>query len=769
MNYLRLSALLICASLLSFCTSDLKEFQGEVDKGAILNIEGDFCADKPSDIELPVKILFVVDKSGSLWGGPSQPLLGTDPDYCLDSNGVAHDWVLDAPSCPPDSGGGIMRRTNLRQEAVRQVWERYYLNEAYHFGLVQFGDGATPEVDGDWVQGDDFEPYIPRIISNEFSGIQTNIYEGLRQARTIIRHDILQTPENLRDTLRYVVILFTDGVPDDGTGSYDPDDLNAPDIINKESIVGMAETITNLETLGAGDVTVNTAFLRRDTMNLTFVNNATDLLDEIASVGNGIPAIYNPDTPNPGEFGEVSFLNYDLTSFIRTFTVKSFVAYNKSSLVDTRGSVLADSDADGLSDADDNRVIGYASSFLGNSDLGILPDPSEEALGFDINNPVDDSLYVDSDGDSCPDILERRTGSNTLAVDCDITTFADTDADTCPDELEDAIEATFATVREALEENYGITLPDATTGDDCLLPNDTNTPSLFDTDLDGCPDALETAFFPPVVVGTPPEEDPSNCNIRMFLDTDNDGCSDAIETSIGLNQLNGSDCSPSILRDSDGDGIGDGVEVSVGKDPLNPIDNECVTSKDRDTDSDGLKDCEEDLVGSLATLFDSDKDGLTDFIELHGGSYPTSETDIYEDTDLDGFTNNIEVREHTNPFYSDGGERGQISYKYSLTNLGESLDKTFCYNFSVKNITLQLTKPDALGREGINRVLFYILETSKDADFTKMQGTMRVKEFVIRYERGGDKYLIEEDGSESFVGSTIVLQDEDIKEFTLIQ
>jgi hypothetical protein len=682
---------LICAISISACTGELKKYLGNADDDkSKINIEGDFCADSPSSVQLPVKILFVVDKSGSLWGGPNNPTLGTDPDYCLDSNGTASPWVQYAIQCPPDSSGvGLQRRTNMRQEAVREVWQRYYLNPAYYFGLITFANGAVNEVPGDWIGGEnsiDFGPISERIVTDFNSGFITNIYQGLVEARNVIRHDILQIPDELRNTQRYVVILFTDGVPDDGEPPpYDPNSNPNGDIENKDSMVDMAETIRNLVNLGVGDVTVNTAFLRRSTTDPGIVSDAKDLLDSIASVGNGTPATYNPDDPEQGEYGEVSFLNYELTSFIRTFTVKSFVAFNKSADIAADGSLKADSDADGLNDGDDNRVMGFDGSFLRNSDTGPCVDTAEVALGTDPANPADDCgpgniIGLDTDGDTCSDVLELT-------------------------------------------------------------------------------------FFPDDVS---PETDPTNCHITQFMDIDSDGCSDYVETQIGLDITNPLDCSPSVLYDTDLDGIGDFFEVYVGKDPLNPFDNECRADRRNDTDKDEILDCEEDLVGTLSTLFDSDKDGLVDLVELQGGSYPVSSSDISEDADSDAYTNAVEVREHTNPFHTDGSERDQIAYQYSLVNQGDAVSDSSCYDFSVKNISLLRTANDALGRDGINHVMVYIVETSKDSDYTLYQGTMRVKEFVFQYTAGGDKYLINADGSRTPTGSTLILHDEDIKSWDIV-
>ena len=293
--------------------------------------------------------------------------------------------------------------------------------------------------------------------------------------------------------------------------------------------------------------------------------------------------------------------------------------------------------------------------------------------------------------------------------------------------------------------------------DDC---SPTNVIGL-DTDGDTCPDILETA------IGRNPL-DPSDCNIKMFIDRDGDGCSDYVEESFGLDPTNPNDCSPAILKDSDLDGCSDFVEVSIGSDPLNPFDCDCPASKRVDTDKDGLLDCEEEILGFATTLFDTDKDGLLDTVEFMGGSNPVSLDEGYLDTDMDDVNNNTEVREHTNPKHSDGTEREQIAYKYELTNKGQSADQLYCYKFSISNITLLETQADYLGREGINRVLFYIIETPQDVNFANDEGILRVKELVVRY-KNGSKFLVADDGRETPLGGTMSFTDADIKAFDIVE
>jgi hypothetical protein len=94
--------------------------------------------------------------------------------------------------------------------------------------------------------------------------------------------------------------------------------------------------------------------------------------------------------------------------------------------------------------------------------------------------------------------------------------------------------------------------------------------------------------------------------------------------------------------------------------PLGPL--------DRDVDL--LKDCEEGLLQTSASIPDSDGDGLPDALEFFAGTVPTSADDRLLDFDGDGIINAQEVIEHTNPRTNDGGLRGGEGYRSTIADLG---------------------------------------------------------------------------------------------------
>ncbi|MFX0101834.1 MAG: right-handed parallel beta-helix repeat-containing protein [Candidatus Hodarchaeota archaeon] len=108
--------------------------------------------------------------------------------------------------------------------------------------------------------------------------------------------------------------------------------------------------------------------------------------------------------------------------------------------------------------------------------------------------------------------------------------------------------------------------------------------------------------------------------IGDFLDNDYDGDGLSNREEIMLE-------TDPISMDTDGDNVMDGAEVFFGTNPL-------VT----DTDGDGIDDFE-------IHVFDSDLDGITDYLEIY--VYETSPTD--SDTDGDGFSDGVEIAAGTDP------------------------------------------------------------------------------------------------------------------------
>ncbi|MBN1960251.1 MAG: VWA domain-containing protein [Deltaproteobacteria bacterium] len=201
-------------------------------------------------------------------------------------------------------------------------------------------------------------------------------------------------------------------------------------------------------------------------------------------------------------------------------------------------------------------------------------------------------------------------------------------------------------------------------------------------------------------------------------DTDSDGLSDREEDIIG---------SRSTLADSDGDGINDFIEWrfrSSGLNPLDPSDTRCTEADMMDTDGDGLRDCEEMLIGTSRKSVDTDNDGITDDVELKSGGNPRSATPLQDselDADNDGGSDANELRWHTDPKVDDAGSRADNAYNY-LQAERTITDGQACYDFSVSNIQLGSARaglssenlPPPNDRAGWNRIMLYFAEAPYD-------------------------------------------------------
>jgi hypothetical protein len=117
-------------------------------------------------------------------------------------------------------------------------------------------------------------------------------------------------------------------------------------------------------------------------------------------------------------------------------------------------------------------------------------------------------------------------------------------------------------------------------------------------------------------------------------DRDGDGVRDIDEQTLGTNPNE---------ADSDGDGMSDGFERDLG---LNPLDNSDTAG---DADGDGLTDLEEFTAGTDPTKVDTDGDGLSDYAEVKTHLTDPKDTD----SDDDGLTDDVEINLTTNPLSKD--------------------------------------------------------------------------------------------------------------------
>jgi hypothetical protein len=190
----------------------------------------------------------------------------------------------------------------------------------------------------------------------------------------------------------------------------------------------------------------------------------------------------------------------------------------------------------------------------------------------------------------------------------------------------------------------------------------------------------------------------------IFPDTDADGLIDDIEERIGT-------CVSD--EDSDGDGLKDAVEVKLALDPQKPDrpvecidlntvletdDDPCSegTSKDwlhyTDKDGDELNACEERLLGTDDSLYDSDADGIPDRIEFLLGTNYLS-VDTLQDYDLDGIRNRDEIRGHLDPRSNDSQDQLDLAYRYNELDEGLKQVLSFTQPKLITGLTIRSVSP----------------------------------------------------------------------------
>lgn len=269
----------------------------------------------------------------------------------------------------------------------------------------------------------------------------------------------------------------------------------------------------------------------------------------------------------------------------------------------------ADSDGDGLSDADE-LALG-TDPFNSDTDADGLDDGTEVALAA--GGPCPSPLNADSDGDGLSDGNETGRGSNPCNADSDGDGLSDgaeaalAGAGTCPNLL--TADSDNDGLSDGAEANAGLN------------------PCVADTDGDGLSDALEIAF------GT-------NGNNP---DTDADGLSDGAEVALAA----GSGCPNPLVADSDGDGLSDGSEHAAGLSPCNA-----------DTDGDGLSDSSELARGTNPLDSDTDNDGLLDGAEVSIAGSGSCPSPLDPDSDNDGIDDGNELTAGLAPCDNDSDNDG---------------------------------------------------------------------------------------------------------------
>ena len=282
-------------------------------------IQGTYCASEPEDLVFPVKILFIFDDSGSM--------AESDPAF-------------------------------RRLQAARELVAALLQEDEVYFGVEHFQNAQPLLLTTDPVFTRDQQIIAAALADEQHSPAGGTPYVGaLSTAITAIKSDINENPI-LAGRTRYVVIFLSDGEPTDDTS---PPYSQIMDRVNQ---------LEQLEhgSPPAGEVTLHTAYLE---------SNGDD------SGGSHVLLLQQMAEATGGQFrdfesGEdIDFSGFDVTAISRDYQAIFPVLVSNLNVRTTLTGLAADSDADGLSDAE------------------------EQALGTD-------PTLADSDGDGCSDLMEAR-------------------------------------------------------------------------------------------------------------------------------------------------------------------------------------------------------------------------------------------------------------------------------------------------------------------------------------------------------------------------
>jgi len=431
------------------CSDPELQVRDEIDINVVdnlLEIEGTLCTDPPEATDFPVKILFIIDGSGSM-------------------------QFVDQP--------------NRRALAVEEAILRLRANPSVSFAVIRFNesDAVLTKPGTDISAGDPFGVDLSGAFTRDFD-ILSQAVQGLRVADSVtdyqgalssaflvLSQDMLDSPPAQLARTKYVVLFLSDGDPFPTCCSQESEaagictrDTNIffcenPDAIRQNptqlpfleastdynqnyQIFNVVQDIQELgANFGVGELRMHTAFLFDPTLvdsldpatgcyviggvNFVCPDRARELLGTMADIGQGVFRDFSTAE-------EIDFLGFDLTTIKRENALKNLIVSNSNVLATSSG-LQVDSDGDGLTDSEEFEA-GLNRTVRDTDDDG-FSDPIEfrfARAGLDPRAPnpgcasEEDRRDVDFDGlAACEELLLRTS-----------TELYDTDADGVPDGLE---------------------------------------------------------------------------------------------------------------------------------------------------------------------------------------------------------------------------------------------------------------------------------------------------------------------------------------------
>jgi len=186
----------------------------------LLTIQGEVCTASPDDVTFPVKIMIIVDASGSMqFTDPSAKTTTTSyPNVTQTSAQASCLASCSSTSTPAATCQKICANPANpgRQGAVQILVDRFKNNPSVSFSIIRFNgrvtiNGASSSTVGDFTNNN--ATLTKAIASLAQADITTDYQGALTSAYQVLEKDMLQTNPLDRARTKYVIIFLSDGAP----------------------------------------------------------------------------------------------------------------------------------------------------------------------------------------------------------------------------------------------------------------------------------------------------------------------------------------------------------------------------------------------------------------------------------------------------------------------------------------------------------------------------------------------------------------------------